>query len=298
VIQQIPDMKNRILYILIILSLQLSVFATNPVLDYIIYNNVKYTGYFKTVFWEYYGFKYQKYKNLFGDHLNSSTACHFFTLDLEISNDSLFITKIYNCNRTYHIDLEKEFPDICKNNKIYAFWFTETMHLGKGKVISSDFINTYENELVLYVNKGRIISEYDIINQYSLYSVSKRALIAFSLTDFFGKTTNNYDKSVIDLCKCVSKNKSFYLNFKTYKQAKNDSIIISKTFKKKAFTTTKIHEKETLLSIEKKKKKIYETYLVFNDGYYYLFELRYDDTLANKTLRRNFLRSIIFARIK
>ena len=290
-------MKERILYILIILSLQLSVFATNPVPDYITYNNVKYTGYFKTVFWEYYGFKTQKYTELFGEQLNSSTACVFFTLDLEISNDSLFITKIYNCNRTYHIDLEKEFPDICKDNKIYAFWFTKTMHLGKGKIISTDFINTYENETVLYVKNGRIISEYDVVNTRD-FLISKGKLYASCSNGFFGKITNNYNKSVIDLRKSVSKNRSFHLNIKTFKQTENDSTIISKTFKKKAFTTSKINDKEALLSIEKKKKKIHETYLVFNDGYYYLFELRYDDTLANKTLKRTFLSSIIFARIK
>jgi len=224
-------MKNRILYILIILSLQLSVFATNPIPDYITYNNVKYTGYFKTVFWEYYGFKTQKYIELFGEQLNSSTACVFFTLDLEISNDSLFITKIYNCNRTYHIDLEKEFPDICKNNKIYAYWFTKTMHLGKGNIISTDFINTYENEMVLYVKNGRIISEYDVVNTRD-FLISKGKLYARSSDGFFWKTTNNYNKSIIELCKCVNKDRSFHLNFKTFKQTQNDSIIISKTFNK------------------------------------------------------------------
>lgn len=291
-------MKKLILVLIILFSLQLNVFSTNPVRDYITYNNVKYTGYYKNVFWEYYGYRFQKFADLLGEHHTGSTACQFFTLDLEISNDSLFITKIYNCNRTFNLDLEKEFPDICKNNKIYAFWYTETMELGKGRVVSRDFINTYENEIVLYIDKGRVISEYDIVNTRTFFLTTKGKLFACNMENFMGKTINNYDRNIIDLCHCENKDKSFKIKYKTFKQVESDRILISKTFKKTPYDSTKIKEKETFISIETRKKKIRETYLIFNSGYYYLIELKYDNTLANKTLKRNFLNSLIFARIK
>ena len=297
-------MKKLIFYLIIILSIQVNSYATNPVRETAVYNNIKYTGCYKRIF---YGYLTKKnldinyVPRIFKDkgHYNCSSACQDFAIDIYIENDSLFITKVYNCDKTYSLDLENEFPDITKNNKIYANWFTGRLSLGQGKIVNRTFINTYENEIILYVEDGQIISEYEIINISQYYLINKMRLIAFSNSNFNYKSARGNKRNLIDCTKIIHSNETLQIRIEAYRQKENDSITIMKLFKKKPFTIIRFCERDALSYTEiKKEKVIHEKILVFNNGYYYVIEFKYDNTIVNKSIRQSFIDTIIFAKIK
>ena len=99
-------------------------------------------------------------KPFFADSLlNFSTGCwRAYIADWEVIDDRLYLTNIYNCNRTAHVNLDTLFPGKVHNERVYADWFSDTVTAYYGNLVyyeHSGYSSIYEHELELVFAGGQ-----------------------------------------------------------------------------------------------------------------------------------------------
>lgn len=102
---------------------------------------------------------------------NFSTGCwRAYIADWEVINDRLYLTNIYNCNRTAHVNLDTLFPGKVHNERVYADWFSDTVTAYYGNLVyyeHSGFSSIYEHELELSFTNGKLTASAQFDNSLS-----------------------------------------------------------------------------------------------------------------------------------
>lgn len=87
-----------------------------------------------------------------------STGCYRgYTAEFLVQGDRLYLEKVTSCTDSNAIlNLAKVFPQEYADGKVWAWWFTGSLNLGKtSKVIASYWIN-YDEEIDLFIESGRL----------------------------------------------------------------------------------------------------------------------------------------------
>lgn len=80
----------------------------------------------------------------------------------EVIDNRLYLTDIYNCDRSAKTELDVLFPGKVQDNRVYADWFSDTVTTYNGELIyyeHSGFSAIYEHEWELVFAEGHKISE-------------------------------------------------------------------------------------------------------------------------------------------
>lgn len=99
-------------------------------------------------------------KSFFPDSvLNFNTGCwRAYIADWEVIDNRLYLTNIYNCDRSANVDLDTLFPGRVHNDRVFAEWFSDTVTAYYGKLVHYEhtgFSSIYEHELELVFASGQ-----------------------------------------------------------------------------------------------------------------------------------------------
>ena len=99
-------------------------------------------------------------KPFFADSLlNFSTGCwRAYIAYWEVIDNCLYLTNIYNCDRSANVDLDTLFPGRVYNGRVFAEWFSDTVTAYYGKLVYYEhdgFSSIYEHELELVFAGGQ-----------------------------------------------------------------------------------------------------------------------------------------------
>lgn len=97
---------------------------------------------------------------LFADSiLEFNTACwRGYIAEWEVMDNRLYLTNIYNCNRSANVDLDTLFPGKVHNERVFAEWFSDTVTAYYGKLVyyeHTGFSSIYQHELELVFAGGQ-----------------------------------------------------------------------------------------------------------------------------------------------
>lgn len=88
----------------------------------------------------------------------------------ELIDDRLYLTNIYNGDRSAKVDLERLFPGKVYNGRVHADWFSDTVTAYTGKLLYHmhiGFSAIYENEFEYIIEKGVLINSLYFDNSLS-----------------------------------------------------------------------------------------------------------------------------------
>ncbi len=97
----------------------------------------------------------------------------------EIDNDSLFLTHILSCwelnDKRDSLDINESnkrldniFLDKVKNNRVFIDWFSDKISIPNGKLLRWDgvFYKIFENEILVSIDKGKVIETKELENYH------------------------------------------------------------------------------------------------------------------------------------
>jgi len=111
----------------------------------------------------------------------------YYNTEWIILNDSIFLNNIYSCNSGVQLDLNTIFPNIGKNQKVFASWINEDLYVPQGNyILDSDL---YEQEIVLNV-EGGLLKKYETYNNRIIKFESFNKIEPYEYSRFFYKNIN------------------------------------------------------------------------------------------------------------
>jgi len=112
------------------------------------------------------------YKPLFPDSLSGfSTGCwRGYIAYWEIIDNRLYLTNIFNEERTAKVDLKSIFAEKVKDSRVYAEWFSDTVTAYRGKLLyymHMGFSSIFEHEFEYSFEKGLLKNAFYFDNSLS-----------------------------------------------------------------------------------------------------------------------------------
>ena len=96
--------------------------------------------------------------------ISSSVCSRGYRAEWIVINDSVFLNGIYHCDdRNMKVNLSNIFPNIGKNQRVFASWINGELNIPQGEIIewvNRGFLSIFERETVINVENG-IIKNYE-----------------------------------------------------------------------------------------------------------------------------------------
>ena len=180
-------MKKVYVIVIVILSFHLKLFAHLPMgTDFLIWKGDTFNLYYN---WLELRVDYDLLMMQIEEDSFDILACsRGYYAEWIVLNDSIFLNNIYPCfsNKT-KIDLNSIFPDIGKNQKIFASWINEDLYVPQGDYIFA--YEFFEKETVLNV-KGGLLKNHETYNNRIIFFESFKRIEPYEYNRFFYEKIN------------------------------------------------------------------------------------------------------------
>lgn len=152
--------------IMITLAVSVHLMATAQITDILIYNREKIPLRVNPL--EYFYNKTNPRPKSFFENPAISSACwRGYVATWEIDDNRLFLTEIRQCHGKETAPLSKFFPKLYKNGRVPAVWYSGLLKCPRGKLVKyihMGYRSEYERELMIEVEKGRVLSTQEFGN--------------------------------------------------------------------------------------------------------------------------------------